>query len=52
MHCQELYWDDHRCPHNVTRRLKKERRTTRSASRPDPSSEATPAEAVDPSLPK
>lgn len=27
MHCQELYFDDYRCPHNVTRRLKKERRT-------------------------
>ena len=26
LHCQELYYDDHRCPHNVTRRLKKERR--------------------------
>ncbi len=26
MHCQELYLDDFRCPHNVTRRLKKERR--------------------------
>lgn len=26
MHCQELYLDQHRCPHNVTRRLKKERR--------------------------
>lgn len=28
MHCQELYRDDFRCPHNVTRRLKKERRST------------------------
>lgn len=26
MHCQELYFDDYRCPHNVTIRLKKERR--------------------------
>ncbi|MFB4202468.1 hypothetical protein KBTX_00809 [wastewater metagenome] len=26
LHCQELYFDDHRCPHNVTRRLKRERR--------------------------
>ncbi|EKV26373.1 Nitrous oxide reductase maturation protein NosR [Caenispirillum salinarum AK4] len=26
MHCQELYLDQHRCPHNVTLRLKKERR--------------------------
>jgi len=26
MHCQELYYDDYRCPHNVTIRLKKERR--------------------------
>jgi NosR/NirI family nitrous oxide reductase transcriptional regulator len=52
MHCQELYWDDHRCPHNVTRRLKKERRTTRSASRLDPSSEAALADATDLSSPK
>lgn len=26
LHCQELYFDDHRCPHNVEKRLKKERR--------------------------
>lgn len=26
MHCQELYFDDFRCPHNVTIRLKRERR--------------------------
>jgi len=26
LHCQELYFDEHRCPHNVTRRLKRERR--------------------------
>ena len=26
LHCQELYFCDSRCPHNVTRRLKRERR--------------------------
>jgi NosR/NirI family nitrous oxide reductase transcriptional regulator len=25
MHCQELYWDDHRCPVMIQRRLKRER---------------------------
>jgi NosR/NirI family nitrous oxide reductase transcriptional regulator len=27
MHCQELYFDHDRCPHNVTLRLKRERRS-------------------------
>jgi NosR/NirI family nitrous oxide reductase transcriptional regulator len=26
MHCQELYYDDHRCPHMIQVRLKRERR--------------------------
>ena len=26
MHCQELYWDDQRCPHMIQVRLKRERR--------------------------
>jgi NosR/NirI family nitrous oxide reductase transcriptional regulator len=26
MHCQELYWDDTRCPHMIQLRLKRERR--------------------------
>lgn len=30
MHCQELYWDDHRCPHMIQVRLKRERRGTAS----------------------
>lgn len=25
MHCQELYWDEHRCPHMIQVRLKRER---------------------------
>ncbi len=25
MHCQELYWDDHRCPHMIQKRLKREK---------------------------
>lgn len=32
MHCQELYWDDHRCPVMIQRRLKRER--LQSASPP------------------
>jgi NosR/NirI family nitrous oxide reductase transcriptional regulator len=51
MHCQELYWDDQRCPHNVTKRLKKDRRTSRDPSRgpsrSEPSSEANAAMATD-----
>ena len=27
MHCQLLYWDDHKCPVMIQRRLKRERRT-------------------------
>jgi NosR/NirI family transcriptional regulator, nitrous oxide reductase regulator len=40
MHCQELYWDDHRCPHMIQQRLKREKfealssPTMRSAKRP------------------
>jgi NosR/NirI family nitrous oxide reductase transcriptional regulator len=26
MHCQELYFDDHRCPHMIQVRLKREKR--------------------------
>jgi len=33
MHCQELYWDDHRCPHMIQLRLKRERR--QALSTPD-----------------
>ncbi|ERJ17490.1 Nitrous oxide reductase expression regulator protein [Salinisphaera shabanensis E1L3A] len=48
LHCQELYFDDHRCPHNVTRRLKKERRRAlgrrgRQASAGDDAAPAAPA---------
>jgi NosR/NirI family nitrous oxide reductase transcriptional regulator len=52
LHCQELYFDDHRCPHNITVRLKRERRTALSR-RPgdgetpaDGSSSATPLAAA------
>ena len=31
MHCQELYWDDQRCPHMIQRRLKRERREALSS---------------------
>ena len=30
MHCQELYHDDHRCPHMIQVRLKREKRTAMS----------------------
>ena len=26
MHCQDLYWDEHRCPSMIQRRLKREKR--------------------------
>jgi NosR/NirI family nitrous oxide reductase transcriptional regulator len=31
MHCQELYHDDHRCPHMIQVRLKRERRDALSS---------------------
>jgi NosR/NirI family nitrous oxide reductase transcriptional regulator len=31
MHCQELYWDDQRCPHMIQLRLKRERREALSS---------------------
>jgi NosR/NirI family nitrous oxide reductase transcriptional regulator len=31
MHCQELYFDDHRCPHQIQVRLKREKRAVMSA---------------------
>ncbi len=31
MHCQELYWDDHKCPVMIQKRIKKERLDTMSA---------------------
>jgi NosR/NirI family nitrous oxide reductase transcriptional regulator len=31
MHCQELYFDDHRCPHMIQVRLKRERREALSS---------------------
>jgi len=41
LHCQELYFDDHRCPHNITVRLKRERRSALSRR---PGDGKTPAE--------
>lgn len=34
MHCQELYWDEHRCPHMIQVRLKRERSQAMSAPPP------------------
>ena len=31
MHCQELYFDDHRCPHMIQVRLKREKREALSS---------------------
>jgi NosR/NirI family nitrous oxide reductase transcriptional regulator len=31
MHCQELYWDDHRCPHMIQVRLKRAKRESLSS---------------------
>ncbi len=31
MHCQELYHDDHRCPHMIQVRLKREKREALSS---------------------
>lgn len=51
MHCQELYFDDYRCPHNVTRRLKKERRrtSTRVSDEPPRAADASAVHADRPS---
>ena len=45
MHCQELYWDDHRCPVVIQRRIKRERLQTMSAAPlPAPKPSLTPIE--------
>ncbi|MCR6630564.1 MAG: NosR/NirI family protein [Magnetospirillum sp.] len=41
MHCQELYWDEHRCPHMIQVRLRRERRDAMSPP-PRPSQAAGP----------
>jgi NosR/NirI family transcriptional regulator, nitrous oxide reductase regulator len=40
MHCQELYWDEHRCPVMIQKRIKRERLSTMSA--PPPHSPPSP----------
>lgn len=44
MHCQELYYDDHRCPHMIQVRLKRER----SAALSSPSTQNPPTKPVRP----
>ena len=44
MHCQELYYDDHRCPHMIQVRLKRER----SAALSSPSTKETPTKPARP----
>ena len=46
MHCQELYWDDQRCPHMIQLRLKRERR--QALSSPATSSPAGRRHGLDP----
>lgn len=47
MHCQELYHDDHRCPHMIQVRLKRERREALASPsmRPDGASPKSPPRA-------
>jgi NosR/NirI family nitrous oxide reductase transcriptional regulator len=44
MHCQLLYWDDHKCPVMIQRRLKRERRAavTSPSMRPAAAGESSP----------
>jgi NosR/NirI family nitrous oxide reductase transcriptional regulator len=42
MHCQELYWDEHRCPHMIQVRLRRERRDAMSSAPPVPGSHQPP----------
>ena len=44
MHCQELYYDDHRCPHMIQVRLKRER----SAALSSPSTQEAPTKPIRP----
>lgn len=44
MHCQELYYDDHRCPHMIQVRLKRER----SAALSSPSTQENPTKPIRP----
>ena len=41
MHCQELYWDEHRCPHMIQVRLRRERAEAMSPP-PRPPNAASP----------
>jgi len=58
MHCQELYRDDYRCPHNIQQRLKRERREAWSSpapgkgpARPVVTRNGKPIEAAPPAAP-
>ena len=42
MHCQELYYDDHRCPHMIQVRLKRERRAATASPSMGGSAKAPP----------
>ncbi|HLO78821.1 MAG TPA: 4Fe-4S binding protein [Magnetospirillum sp.] len=42
LHCQTLYWDEHRCPAMIQRRLKRERRAAMSAPPPAGTQPAAP----------
>jgi NosR/NirI family nitrous oxide reductase transcriptional regulator len=44
LHCQTLYWDEHRCPTMIQRRLKRERRAAMSAPPPAATPAAQPSQ--------
>ena len=44
MHCQDLYWDEHRCPAMIQRRLKREKR--QALASPSKRAGAAPARAM------
>lgn len=49
MHCQTLYWDEHRCPHMIQRRLRRERRDALGTKPAEPPERpASGAHAFDP----
>jgi NosR/NirI family nitrous oxide reductase transcriptional regulator len=48
LHCQTLYWDEHKCPVMIQKRLKRERRDAMSAPPPRPRPEIQPGPETQP----
>lgn len=46
LHCQTLYWDDHRCPHMIQKRLRRERAAATASRPPVPPPAGKPAGAT------